>query len=76
MKSITGVGVVTTSTSYDAADRPALCRALRAPTRLRRVAQGLRVLQTLPDGTKIAYVGGIEVTLTGTQRITKTYYSA
>ncbi|MBI5877543.1 MAG: hypothetical protein HZB53_07830 [Chloroflexi bacterium] len=39
-------------------------------------ADGRRVLQTLPDGTKIAYVGGIEVTITGTQRITKTYYSA
>ncbi|MBI5877552.1 MAG: hypothetical protein HZB53_07875 [Chloroflexi bacterium] len=39
-------------------------------------ADGRRVLQTLPDGTQIVYVGGIEVTITSTQRITKTYYAA
>ncbi len=39
-------------------------------------ADGRRVKQMLPDGTQIVYVGGIEVAITGTQRITKTYYSA
>ncbi len=28
------------------------------------------------DMTQIVYIGGIEVTITGTQRITKTYCSA
>jgi RHS repeat-associated protein len=37
---------------------------------------GARVLQLLPDGSKTAYAGALEVTITGTQRITKTYYSA
>jgi uncharacterized protein RhaS with RHS repeats len=30
----------------------------------------------LPDGSQTAYASALEVTLTGTQRITKTYYSA
>jgi RHS repeat-associated protein len=37
---------------------------------------GARVLQLLPDSSKTAYAGALEVTITGTQRITKTYYSA
>ena len=39
-------------------------------------SDGARVLQLLPDGSKTAYAGPLEVTITGTQRITKTYYSA
>jgi RHS repeat-associated protein len=37
---------------------------------------GSRVLQLLPDGSQTAYASALEVTITGTQRITKTYYSA
>jgi RHS repeat-associated protein len=39
-------------------------------------SDGNRVLQVLPDGSKTAYASAIEVSITGTQRITKTYYSA
>jgi YD repeat-containing protein len=38
-------------------------------------ADGARVLQILPDGGKTVYVGPLEVSITGTQRITKTYYT-
>jgi RHS repeat-associated protein len=37
---------------------------------------GSRVLQLLPDGSQTAYASALEVSITGTQRITKTYYSA
>jgi RHS repeat-associated protein len=37
---------------------------------------GNRVLQLLPDGSRTAYAGALEVTITGTQRITKSYYFA
>jgi RHS repeat-associated protein len=37
---------------------------------------GSRVLQLLPDGSRTAYAGALEVTITSTQRITKTYYFA
>jgi RHS repeat-associated protein len=37
---------------------------------------GSRVLQVLPDGSQTAYAGALEVSITGTQRITKTYYYA
>ena len=35
---------------------------------------GRCVLHTLPDGTKIAHLGSIEVSITGTARIAKSYY--
>ncbi len=37
---------------------------------------GKRVLREQPDGSITAYLGAVEVTLTGTQRFTKTYYFA
>jgi RHS repeat-associated protein len=36
---------------------------------------GARVLQLLPDGNQTAYAGALEVQISATQRITKTYYS-
>jgi RHS repeat-associated protein len=38
-------------------------------------ADGARVLQFLPDGSRTVYAGALEISITGTQRITKTYYS-
>ena len=40
-------------------------------TRYTYDGDGKRVLQTLPDGTKVAYAGPIEVSISTTQRITK-----
>ncbi|MEJ5311825.1 MAG: RHS repeat-associated core domain-containing protein [Anaerolineae bacterium] len=36
---------------------------------------GNRVLQLLPGGGRTAYIGAVEIAITGAQRITKTYYS-
>ncbi len=38
-------------------------------TQLGYDGDGKRVLQTLPDGTQIVYVGGIEVAIAASQRI-------
>jgi RHS repeat-associated protein len=47
-----------------------------AVTRFAYDGDGKRVLQTLPNGSRTVYVGPLEVSITGTQRLTKTYYAA
>ena len=47
-----------------------------AVTRFAYDADGKRVVQTLPNGSRTVYVSSLEVSITGTQRITKTYYVA